>query len=116
MGNVPDSLDIDLAIHGIEYSEIPANRKRTFLKGLSDSVQAAIKAANPGNADIVATEKKIRTVVTATSDTTLNVLIQVPVTDAAVFTTPAKISAAGTDLETNKDDLITKLQTNVQAL
>jgi len=116
VANVPDSVDIDLAIHGIEYSEIPANRKRKFLKDLSEQVQAAVKAANPGNAEIVATEKKIRTVVTATSDATLNVLIQVPVTDAAVFTSQAKISAAATALETNKNALITQLQTKVQAM
>merc|ERR1712039_223000 len=98
--------------------EVSDARKRTFLKGLSDQVQTAVNRLPGGagadkNIGLVAT--KIRTVFTPTSDSTLDVLVQVPVSDLAIFDTQAKITAVATKLESNSGVIKSTLQTALQA-
>jgi len=113
VANVPDSIDMDLVIHGIEYSEIPTNRKRLFLKDLSGKIQTAVQA-KAANAKITAVQALIRTVFTATSDTTLNVRVQVPVTDPAQFPTAADVTGVATVLEQKKADILEEVQRVLQ--
>merc|ERR1712113_653249 len=103
--NAVDTVDMNLVIHGIDYSEVSAARKRTFLRDLSSKVQAAVNQnpAAPAGADhnIGLVASKIRTVFTPTSDSTLSVLVQVPVSDSAIFATQADVTAVASKLESN---------------
>merc|ERR1712113_461067 len=86
--NVPDFVDMNLVIHGVDYSQVSPARKRSFLKKLTGHVQTATNwnagmGAGTGGALINAAVADIRAVFTATSASTLNVPIRVPVASAS---------------------------------
>jgi len=86
--NIPDFVDMNLVIHGVDYSQVSSARKRSFLKKLTGHVQTATNwnagmGPGTGGALINAAVADIRAVFTATSASTLNVLIRVPVASAS---------------------------------
>merc|ERR1719277_22349 len=106
---------MNLVIHGIDYSRVPASQKRKFLNDLTGWLRPKVNVNNavPGSAKINSVVNDIRFVFTATSSSTLNVLIQVPVTNSAVFTAPLDIAHAATSLERNANTIKTQVQADL---
>merc|ERR1719471_165612 len=49
VSNSVDTVDLDLVVHGVEYSDLSADRQRAFLSLFADAVRAGLTTTDPGN-------------------------------------------------------------------